>query len=225
MRALLIGDVHTEAVLLRKTIAHGQQAGVDTILSVGDIVDGPGDPLACIAQLRAHKAAIVRGNHERWVIEGSPMDPFDYPAEVLDWLADLPVTREFDTPTGRLLLGHGIGADDSLEIDTYTSGPALEALGPLWEVIRASRHRWMVGGHTHRAMVRTIEGLTIINPGTLVLDQDPGFVIADFTRGHLEYWTLLPTIRRRATWSQDAPDDADWATQIVRVRFHDAASS
>lgn len=222
MRALLIGDIHTESVLLRKTIAHGREAGVDAILSVGDIVDGPGDPLACMAQLRAHGAAVVRGNHERWIAEGHPMEPYEYPPDALDWLARLPETLEFDTPTGRLLLGHGIGAHDMLELDTYTRDQALQSLAPLWDIVHARRYRWIVGGHTHRAMVRTIAGLTIVNPGSLVLEQDPGFVIADFTRGDLEYWTLFPAIQRRATWSQGAPEDTDWAAQAARARIQSA---
>ena len=206
MRALVIGDIHTESNLLAKAISHGGAAGVDKILSVGDIVDGPGDPLACIAQLQTHRAAVVRGNHERWVVEGNPMDPFDYPHEALDWLAELPATVEIATPTGRVLLGHGIGDNDMLEIDSYTDGYALENLDPLWALIRGGRYRWMLGGHTHRPMVRTIEGLTIVNAGTLVLDQHPGFVIADFATGEVEHWRLLPTMTRDGSWKLGDPD-------------------
>jgi predicted phosphodiesterase len=219
MRALLIGDIHTEAVLLRKVIAHGRRAGVDAILSVGDIVDGPGDPLACVAQLRGEGALVVRGNHERWLAEGRPMEPYPYGSAELEWLTSLPVTREIDTPTGRVLLVHGVGADDSAELDAYTRDQALESLEPLWRVVRAGEHRWMIGGHTHRAMVRTIERLTIINPGTLVLEQDPSFVLADFASGDLEYWTLLPSLQRRATWSARSPADADWSLIAARARF------
>jgi predicted phosphodiesterase len=223
MRALLIGDIHTEAVLLRKVIAHGRRAGVDAILSVGDIVDGPGDPLACIAQLRDEGALVVRGNHERWLAEGRPMEPYPYPSAALEWLTSLPVTREIDTPTGRALLVHGVGADDSAELDPYTRDKALESLEPLWKVVRAGEHRWMIGGHTHRAMVRTIGQLTIINPGTLVLEQDPSFVVADFASGDLEYWTLLPFPQRRTTWSARSPTDADWNLITARSRFSSSA--
>jgi predicted phosphodiesterase len=38
----------------------------------------------------------------------------------------------------------------------------------------------MVGGHTHHRMVRQLEKLTVINPGTLKHDQDPCIAIADF---------------------------------------------
>jgi predicted phosphodiesterase len=192
-RALLIGDIHTEHELLRACLAHADR--VDRVISVGDIVDGPNDPLACVALLRQHGAEVVRGNHERWVIDGHPMDPFDYPADAVDWFAALPATREYDTPTGRFLLGHGLGGDDMARLHPDTDGYALECLDAWWGLARARRWRWIAGGHTHVAMVRTIDGLTMINPGTLVLDQDPGFMIVDFATGEIERWALLPTAR------------------------------
>lgn len=209
MRTLVIGDIHTESELLARAIAHGRSVGVDKILSVGDIVDGPGDPLACIAQLQTQRAAVVRGNHERWVVEGNPMEPFDYPDDVLDWLAALPATVELATATGRVLLGHGIGDNDMLVLDSDTYGYGLENLDPLWALIRAGRHRWLIGGHTHHPMVRTIEGLTIINPGTLVQTQDPGFLIADFATGEIDHWRLLPANTHHGRWTVGDPD-ANW---------------
>jgi predicted phosphodiesterase len=206
MRALVIGDIHTESDLLAQALLQGAASGVRKILSVGDIVDGPGDPLACITQLRTHRATVVRGNHERWVVEGNPMEPFDYPHEALDWFAELPATVELATPTGRVLLGHGIGDDDMLELDSETYGYALENLDPLWALIRGGRYRWLIGGHTHRPMVRTIEGLTIVNAGTLVSGQEPGFVIADFATGEVEHWRLLPALQRDGSWKLGDPD-------------------
>ncbi|NVB82537.1 MAG: metallophosphoesterase family protein [Kofleriaceae bacterium] len=198
-RALLVGDIHTEAELLAQTLAYA--AHVDRILAVGDVVDGPGDPLACIALLREHGADVVRGNHERWVVQGHPFEPFDYPADALAWFAALPATREYDTPTGRLLLGHGIGDNDMAKLTPDTSGYGLECLDVVWTHVRARKHRWLAGGHTHVPMVRTIDGITFVNPGTLVRSQEPGFMIADFERGTFERWTLLPRPTLAATLS------------------------
>ena len=200
MRALVIGDIHTEAELLAKALALGVEHGVDRVLAVGAIVDGPGDPIACIAQLRAARADVVAGNHERWVVEGTPFEPFDYPDGIIDWLGELPATREYATPLGPLLLGHGIGASDMAELKPETAGYALENLDPLWALIRASRHRFLIGGHTHVPMVRTIETLTVINPGTLVLTQDPGVMIADFSHGVVERFELMPAVKLAGTW-------------------------
>ncbi len=205
MRVLLIGDIHTEDELLAEALALGVREGVDRVMSVGDIVDGPNDPMSCIARLRQRKVDVVRGNHERWVIEGNPMDLVDYPDDVMDWLAELPATREYMTPTGRLLLGHGIGEDDMAELDYDTSGYALENLDPLWALVRAKRYRYFVGGHTHKPIVREVEGLVFINPGTLVSTQQPGATIANFATGVFERYVLLPTVHRSQTWKLDEP--------------------
>jgi predicted phosphodiesterase len=200
VRVLAIGDIHTEAELLARALALGAEKRVDRVLSVGDIVDGPNDPLPCIAALRAANADVVRGNHERWVTEGHPLEPYDYPADTLDWIAALPATREYDTPTGRLLLCHGIGTNDMVRFAPDTEGYALECLDALWRLARTKRFRWMIGGHTHLPMVRTVEGLTVINAGTLVLLQDPCCVIADFQVGTVEHYSLLPSVKLATTW-------------------------
>jgi putative phosphoesterase len=203
MRVLLVGDIHTEDSLLAEAINLGVKEGVDRMMSVGDIVDGPNDPMPCIARLRQRKVDVVRGNHERWVIEGNPMDPVDYPDDVLDWLAELPATREYMTPTGRLLLCHGVGDDDMAELDDNTYGYGLENLDPLWALVRAKRYRYVVGGHTHKPMVREIEGVVFINPGTLVMTQQPGATIADFSTRVFERYVLLPAVHRSQTWRLD----------------------
>jgi len=199
VRVLAIGDIHTEHELLERALALGREHGVDRVLSVGDIVDGPNDPLVCIAALQAAKADVVRGNHERWVTEGHPLEPFDYPDDTLDWIAELPPTRDYVTPTGRLLLCHGVGENDMVRFSPDTDGYALENLDALWTIVH-SGYRWMICGHTHEAMVRTVGSLTVINAGTLVLLQNPCAVIADFATGTVERYGLLPTVRRELQW-------------------------
>jgi len=201
MRALIVGDIHTEDELLAAAIAEAAAAGVDRYLSVGDIVDGPEDVHACIALLRRHRFTVVAGNHERWTVAGMGLTLEDYPDEELDWLRALPATCEIPTPTGLLLLGHGVGEDDMVRLQPHTEGYALECVDALWRLVKAGRHRWLVGGHTHLPMVRSFDGLTVLNPGTLVRDEDPGFLIADFARGEIERWTLLPTPRRAQSWT------------------------
>jgi predicted phosphodiesterase len=201
VRALIVGDIHTEHELLEAAIAQGRAAGVDRLLSVGDIVDGPEDVHACIALLRGHRFTVVSGNHERWTVAGQGLTLEDYPDDELDWLRGLPATCEIPTPSGLLLLGHGIGEDDMARLKPDTDGYALECLDPLWKIVKAGKYRWLVGGHTHLPMVRSFGGLTVVNPGTLVRDEDPGFLIADFARGEIVRWVLLPVAQAVQTWT------------------------
>ena len=65
----IIGDVHSEHILLAAALEHLQQENVDTILCTGDLTDGPGDLDACTKLLSHHDVLTVRGNHDRWVLE------------------------------------------------------------------------------------------------------------------------------------------------------------
>jgi predicted phosphodiesterase len=188
--ALLIGDIHAEDELLEAALAFAPRA--ERVLSVGDIVDGVGDLVRCIDLLRAHDADVVSGNHERWVRQGQPFLPFAYSDDALAWIDALPPTREYQTPTGRLMLCHGVGDHDMVSFKPDMTGYALECLDEVWDLVHAGEHRWIAGGHTHVPMVRTLEGVTFLNPGTLVLDQEPGFMLANFETGIIEHWTLLP---------------------------------
>jgi len=66
----------------------------------------------------------------------------------------------------------------------------------------AERHyRFLVAGHTHGRMLRPLDHLTLINPGTL--KRDPrvpnGFLIADFASGELCVYDLDPKTLTIAT--------------------------
>jgi predicted phosphodiesterase len=47
----------------------------------------------------------------------------------------------------------------------------------------ADRFVLMAAGHTHAAMVRVIENITVLNPGTLKRDDDPVVAIVDLRAG------------------------------------------
>jgi hypothetical protein len=50
----------------------------------------------------------------------------------------------------------------------------------------------MVAGHTHKRLVRRAGTVTILNPGTLLWDKEPGFAIADFAHGTVQFYNLTP---------------------------------
>jgi len=57
---------------------------------------------------------------------------------------------------------------------------------------RANEHRFIVNGHTHRRMIRTVGDLTILNAGTLRADHQPGFLVVDFDAGAVQFYDLCP---------------------------------
>jgi predicted phosphodiesterase len=182
-RLVLIGDVHTEATRLGHVLRHAAAEQVDAVLCVGDIVDGPEDAGRCIELLRDHGVRTVRGNHDRWLVSGSPMQPFTGPAWALQWLDALPPTREMDTVAGRLMLGHGIAGSDMARLRPRDTDYDLYYQDALWDLYARRDIALYVGGHIHERMMRRFDHLLILNPGTLARDDQPGFLEVDLQEG------------------------------------------
>ncbi|MDC0712043.1 metallophosphoesterase family protein [Stigmatella sp. ncwal1] len=192
----VIGDIHCEHVSLKAVLRFFDRAGVDRIVSVGDICDGPGDLTRTVELLRGAGVETVAGNHERWLLQGEmrslpdATEPDSLPPHVQAWLASLPRTRELHTPAGALLVCHGLGEDDMAQVTPEDQGYALEVNEALWALVRARRWRYVINGHSHRRMVRSFEGLTVINAGTLHEGHDPCFGLIDLSRREVAFYDI-----------------------------------
>ncbi|MBI3272573.1 MAG: metallophosphoesterase family protein [Planctomycetes bacterium] len=181
----LIGDVHAEATALRACLAFLDGQSIDAVLQVGDIVDGPGDVNACCRLLREAGVLAVRGNHERWFLEGSmrgwpeATPTSEVEAEAREYLAALPIVRRLETSAGRLLLCHGLGGNDMARVQPDDTGYALEANDELQRLVRLPSIQVVVNGHTHRRMVRRLGRLLLINAGSLCRQDEPCVAILD----------------------------------------------
>ena len=195
-RAGLIGDIHCELGSLQRVIDHFRTWQVDTLLAVGDIADGPGDLTATCALLRQNSVLAVAGNHDRWLLAGEMRElPDATPVAALTpearaYLGALPKTRLLESPRGKVLLCHGLGEDDMASVRPDDEGIALHNNHALWRLIKNGAQRFVVNGHSHRPMVRTIQGLTILNAGTLHPEHRPVCSIADFDAGKLQLFDV-----------------------------------
>lgn len=195
----LIGDVHGEDAALEAALAFLRSQQLDLLLCTGDLPakQGVGDTARCCILLREAGVKTIRGNHDRWQVENAA-DPFlaamgeDWllPEDTLAFLQALPATRLLETPWGKLLLCHGIGKDDMAEL--YPGGSDAPIAAVLTEAGIAGRVAFMVAGHTHRRMVRHVAGVTILNPGTLRWEEEPGFAILDLAGGFIQFYDLTP---------------------------------
>lgn len=189
MRFGLLGDVHAEDERLAAVLDAFDRAGVDGVLCVGDVVDGLGDVERTCALLRARDVVAVRGNHDRWILEGALRSiPDANPLAALSpesraWLAALPATRRLDTPRGGLLLCHGVDGEDMQKLLPDDEGYALTSNDALQRLIVRTDVLFMVGGHTHQRMIRRFGRLTVINPGTLHRKDEAGAMLVDFGIG------------------------------------------
>ncbi|MFW2387184.1 MAG: metallophosphoesterase family protein [Polyangiales bacterium] len=179
-----IGDVHCESETLERVLDALGEMNVETVLCVGDLVDGPGDADATLAMLEERGVQCVAGNHERWFLAAEQRSLENATAAVSDasraFIEGLPQVRIFATPAGNALLCHGVGEDDEAWLLPDTRGYALQDIPTLRELMLDEDVLFMLGGHTHEHMVRAFPGLTVVNAGTIHRKDEQTFTIVDF---------------------------------------------
>jgi predicted phosphodiesterase len=226
-RVGLIGDVHAEDETLAFVLAELKQLGAETLLQVGDIADGPGDLERSVALLKEHHVLAVRGNHDRWLL-GNQFRELPYaqpltavPQTVVDFLTELPVTRQFRSPRGHVLLCHGLDTNDMASVKPDHEGYDIASNSELQRLISERRFRFVLNGHTHRPMLRTFGPLSIINAGTLLRDYERCFTLVDFERGELLRFRHAQGALQfnRDVWFDDQQALADSPSEPFREPF------
>jgi predicted phosphodiesterase len=195
-RVGLIGDIHCEVTRLRQVLEHFRASGIETVLAVGDIADGAGDLGETCAILESAGVLAIAGNHERWLLGGQMRDLSEatptsaVTPRIRAYLSALPKTRSFESPRGPVLLCHGLGDDDMATVKPDDAGYALQENRALWELVEGRTARFIVNGHSHRVMLRSISGVTILNAGALTDRYRPVCCIADFDEGYMQIYDL-----------------------------------
>ena len=199
-RVGVIGDIHTEVDALAWALSVFAAENIDQILATGDIADGPyhGEGVMRACQLlREAGAYVVLGNHDRWMLDNAMRDfpnatfVEDIDIATRDYLRSLPLSRDIETPRGLMLLGHGLGTDDMATLYPYDRGPELRRNAALQELLKAGRYRYVLGGHTHRRMVRAIEDVTFINAGAIKETREPCCLVLDFERELAQFYDYV----------------------------------
>jgi predicted phosphodiesterase len=189
-RVGVVGDVHACDKRLTRLLGFLEGQALDQLVCVGDVVNGPGDPNACVALLQSAGVVTVRGNHDRWLLEGqAPLGHDvhrleDLEASTIVFLRALPGSLELKGADGTpLLLCHGLLDNDMNSITANDYGYALEANDELQTLLGASERRVVIKGHRHRPAVWRLNELTLIDAGSL-LDYNPTCgVIIDIAAG------------------------------------------
>lgn len=112
MRIAVVSDIHSNLEALERTLQAIDEATVDAIYCLGDVVGYNADPAPCVELVRTHCDGIVRGNHDAAVakeeaIEALPPDGQKAARhnrsclsdDQLDYLAGLPLTATVDNCT------------------------------------------------------------------------------------------------------------------------------
>lgn len=188
-RVGVIGDVHAEAEVLEAVIQFLNNQGAETLLCMGDLTDGFGNLERCFELLEQNHVQTVLGNHDRWCIEGElrnlpECQNFeDLSPYAQQFLKQLPITRAFETPRGRVLMCHGIGQNDMGKIPPGDRPVPFSARVELQQATHNGYYAYLINGHSHCRMLRTVGEVTIINAGTIKREHQPGFLMMDFETG------------------------------------------
>jgi predicted phosphodiesterase len=192
LRLALLSDIHGNPLALEAVLADiSAQGGVDAYWVLGDFAALGYDPVGAIGRaIRLPKARFSRGNTDRYLVTGErpPPRPADVAAEPgllgrlleltaafawtlgavtaagwFDWLSQLPLEQRLTLPDGTRLLGvHAApGADDGPGLHPKLSDAALGA------ALAGCEAELVVVGHTHVPLDRTIDGIRVVNLGSL----------------------------------------------------------
>ena len=104
-------------------------------------------------------------------------------SESLAWLGALPTSLAIDQ--GRVVLTHALFDDDMSFVREDTR--AIDVTdNPAWTRARQAHPamRVLVTGHTHARMIRRIDGVLWVNPGTLHVEHSPGFLLLEIDHAH-----------------------------------------
>lgn len=215
MRRLgVIGDVHAEHRRLDAALEQLLAEGVDAICCTGDLADGAGDVDACCDMLAGAGVLSVAGNHDRWLLG----DRFrsvphahrltELAATSHDFLAGLPATRTIDTPLGRVLLCHGVGANDLRKVWPGSARMPVERSPELDQLIALGDTHFVINGHLHYRVIVNFDQLTLINAGTLKGEHRPGVSILDFEAGAVSAFEFDANLRLARVAERPLRDEA-----------------
>jgi putative phosphoesterase len=198
MRIAVLADIHGNLPALEAVLADVALTDADLLMICGDVASGP-LPIETLEVLRAlPRAQFVRGNADRGLVtafdgEKLPRLPgpaFDWCASQLsrehrDFLASFtePVSVEVDG-VGRVLFCHGSPRSDEEMMTAETPDSRLR------EFLSGVEADLVVCGHTHMPFDRVVDGVRIINPGSVGMPYgEPG-----------AFWALLgPGVEFRRT--------------------------
>ena len=221
MRVAALYDVHGNLPALEAVLADVEREGADVVVVGGDMVSGP-MPSKTLERLRAlgDRARFLRGNADRHVLESiegpasdDPIDRFGHWAaqqlgdEQRAFLRQLPLTQVVDVDgLGAVLFCHATPYDDEEIFTRLTPDDRMR------RILAGVREQVVVCGHTHMQVDRTVDGIRVVNAGSVGLPYEG-------RRG--AYWALLgPDVElRRTEYDLERAADAIRATGADDMQF------
>lgn len=225
MKIAVIADIHANLVALQAVIADVDAWRPDRVIILGDVVNRGPCPAECLALVRERARTdgwlLVRGNHEEYVISrAAPDSPRSGPAFEVHrasyWtythlscdvapLRAMALSQQLNDPAGNeasFYHGSTLGMRDGIYPETPDDA-LIGKLGLDQRLPDSPALGLFCVGHTHRSLVRSLDGIRVVNAGSagLPFDQDTRAAYA------------------RLSWSKQG-----WDAEIIRLEYDLAAA-
>jgi putative phosphoesterase len=175
MRVGVVADIHANSVALSVVVDELHNQGIETVIVAGDTVGYYYNILEVRDLLSDFNLFEVRGNHEDRLLSdcqseleeyekkygsGLRRNKLDLNGTGLDYVRNLNHPLEINLIGRKIMIAHGSPWDINEYI--YPNSNPL-----LWERFLELETDILILGHTHHQMFRKIDGVIIINPGSV----------------------------------------------------------
>ena len=182
MRISVISDIHSNLPALEAVLADVEAQAVDQLFCAGDLVGQGPHPNQVVSRIRKAGIPSILGNQEievRTLADRARPDPKRHMLWTIavlkrknrEYLLGLPADRELEVEGVGIRLVHGSPRGSFDGMYSSLTSQTLRA----WFPAPTPRPGVLVGGHTHLPFVRSVDGMLIVNAGTVgrPLDGDP----------------------------------------------------
>ena len=254
MKIAVLADIHANYVALQTAEAHLSDWRPDHVIIAGDIVNRGPRPAECLEFIQRKMISedwhVIRGNHEDYVIlHASPDAPRSGPGlevhraslwtyQQLDQdvssLTAMPLKYELIGPDRKLVqFVHGslLGIRDGIYPET-SEHTLRRKIGLDHQLPGINSMSLFCVGHTHRPVIRWLDGVLVVNAGSVGLpfDHDNRLAYAQITNRneswHAEIVRLPYDIEHAEKDFHDTGylKDAGPLTQLVQIELLTASS-
>lgn len=220
----LLSDIHGNLPAFEAVVADARGRGADRFVLLGDYAGMGAWPAECVALAESLEPLVMlRGNHERWLVDTSDMPANPVLQEAVAWeldalgtdttarLAALPATATLDGT----LLCH---ASPPSDMESFLPEPDAALEARLLDGVDAGS---VAFGHTHLQFTRTTDaGVDLLNPGSVGLPLDgipePAYALIEADGTVALHRVAYDRERTLAALAALGTDWADWIAAWVR---------
>jgi protein phosphatase len=240
VKLAILSDIHGNLTAFEAVLAELEREEINRIVCLGDVAVMGSQPARVIDRLNELRIPVVMGNTDAWLLEPT----FDENANPLiagpeRWCSEqigvhqLEFIRGFvatlEIPVGDLSVLCAHGSPRSYDDKMYSTTPREELLEMF-----TNKAPIMISGHTHQQMLRRLDEITLINPGSVglayssasgggtlaryaeyaVLDLAAGWPRVELRRTSFDHLEVATRMRESFM-----PHADYWANQWANARF------